>query len=48
MRLEFGKEAWTSEKIWGIVDIELICGCSKSVSIDRDEDQGLGLAEFQL
>ena len=31
MRLEFGKEAWTSEKIWGIIDIELICGCSKAL-----------------
>ena len=48
MRLEFGKEAWTLEKIWGIIDIEMICGYSKSVNIDRDEDRGLSLTAFQL
>ena len=45
---EFGKEAWTLETVWGIIDIEMICDYSKSVCLDRDEDQGLSLTEFQL
>lgn len=48
MRREFGKEAWALETVWGIIDIEMICDCLKSVSLDRDEDQGLSLTEFQL
>lgn len=48
MRWEFGKEAWALQTVWGIIDIEMICDCLKSVSLDRDEDQGLSLTEFQL
>jgi len=35
MSLEFGKEAWTGEETWGVVDIEMILkpqDCSKSLS----------------
>lgn len=52
MKLKFGKEAWAGEKPLGVTGLQMIKATLgeviKQVSIDKDNDLGPGLSEFQL